>query len=179
MNFFKFFAAILAVATISSGSGYSQSGNFRTRAVVEVTDEPRKQNEISRPEDVRRWILLPAFAKKRYVELLAQQDDLMKASLESKYNFYRKGSKPEQGVRRPTLALRRCLFLTPLAYYRRYIAMPSGHISEEVLVWASTTRWRLRHSVCRLHLARTTTSSRRLVIWWLSGLRQKWRTLPT
>ena len=55
-----------------------------SRAVVEITDEPRKQNEISRPEDVRRWILLPAFAKKRYVELLAQQDDLQKAAVESK-----------------------------------------------------------------------------------------------
>ena len=36
MNFFKFFAAILAVATISSGSGYSQSGNFRTGKALEV-----------------------------------------------------------------------------------------------------------------------------------------------
>ena len=69
-----------------------------SRAVVNVTEEPRKQNEISRPEDVRRWILLPAFAKKRYVELLAQQDDLQKASVESKYNFYRKGTNPERGV---------------------------------------------------------------------------------
>ena len=69
-----------------------------SRAVVNVTEEPRKQNEINRPEDVRTWILLPAFAKKRYVKLLEQQDDLMKASLESKYNFYRKGSKPELGV---------------------------------------------------------------------------------
>ena len=69
-----------------------------SRAVVEVTETPRKQNEINRPEDVRTWILLPAFAKKRYVQLLAQQDDLMKASLESKYNCYRKGTKPELGV---------------------------------------------------------------------------------
>ncbi len=69
-----------------------------SRAVVNVTEEPRKQNEINRPEDVRTWILLPAFAKKRYVQLLAQQDDLMKASLESKYNCYRKGTNPELGV---------------------------------------------------------------------------------
>ena len=69
-----------------------------SRAVVEITDQPRKQNDINRPEDVRTWILLPAFAKKRYVKLLEQQDDLMKAALESKYNFYRKGEKPELGV---------------------------------------------------------------------------------
>ena len=69
-----------------------------SRAVVEVAETPRKQNEISRPEDVRRWILLPAFAKKRYVELLAQQDDLLKASVESKYNWYVKGENPELGV---------------------------------------------------------------------------------
>ena len=69
-----------------------------SRAVVNLTEEPRKQNGINRPEDVRTWILLPAFAKRRYVQLLAQQDDLMKASLESKYNFYKRGSKPELGV---------------------------------------------------------------------------------
>lgn len=69
-----------------------------SRAVVDITETPRKQNEINRPEDVRRWILLPAFAKKRYVELLAQQEDLQKAAVESKFNFYRKGSAPERGV---------------------------------------------------------------------------------
>ena len=69
-----------------------------SRAVVEITDEPRKQNEINRPEDVRTWILLPAFAKKRYVQLLAQQDDLQKAAVESKCNWYKKGENPEKGV---------------------------------------------------------------------------------
>ncbi|MBQ2365432.1 MAG: indolepyruvate ferredoxin oxidoreductase, partial [Alistipes sp.] len=69
-----------------------------SRAVVEITENPRKQNEICRPEDVRRWILLPAFAKKRYVELLAQQDDLLKASTESAFNWYKKGTAPERGV---------------------------------------------------------------------------------
>lgn len=69
-----------------------------SRAVVDITEEPRKQNDINRPEDVRRWILLPAFARKRYNELIAQQDDLQKASVESKFNRYTKGSKPERGV---------------------------------------------------------------------------------
>ena len=69
-----------------------------SRAVVEVAEAPRKQNDIKRPEDVRTWILLPAFAKKRYVQLLKQQDDLMKAAVESKFNHYRKGTNPERGV---------------------------------------------------------------------------------
>ena len=69
-----------------------------SRAVVNLTDAPRKQNAINRPDDVRRWILLPAFAKKRYVELLAQQDDLLKSSVESSFNSYSKGSAPERGV---------------------------------------------------------------------------------
>ena len=69
-----------------------------SRAVVNLTDEPRKQNAISRPDDVRRWILLPAFAKKRYVELLGQQDGLLQSAVESPYNAYRKGTAPERGV---------------------------------------------------------------------------------
>ena len=69
-----------------------------SRAVVEVADTTRQQNAISRPDDVRRWILLPAFAKKRYVELLAQQNDLQEVSVASKFNTYVKGTAPERGV---------------------------------------------------------------------------------
>lgn len=69
-----------------------------SRAVVEITDTPRKQSDINRPEDVRRWILLPAFARRRYNELIAQQDDLQRSSVESKFNTYTKGSNPERGV---------------------------------------------------------------------------------
>ena len=69
-----------------------------SRAVVDVAETPRKQNEINRPDDVRRWILLPAFAKKRYIELIALQDNLLNAAVESKFNIYRKGNKPERGV---------------------------------------------------------------------------------
>ncbi|MBQ8500982.1 MAG: indolepyruvate ferredoxin oxidoreductase [Bacteroides sp.] len=69
-----------------------------SRAVVETVDTPRKQNAIKHPEDVRRWILLPAFARKRYNELVAQQDDLLDRAEQSVYNYYRKGSCPAKGI---------------------------------------------------------------------------------
>ncbi|MDU1891297.1 MAG: thiamine pyrophosphate-dependent enzyme [Dysgonomonas sp.] len=66
-----------------------------SRAVIE-TSEVRKQNEIKFPEDKSRWVLLPVNARRRYNELLAIQPQLEKISVESKYNFYKKGTK--QGV---------------------------------------------------------------------------------
>ncbi len=69
-----------------------------SRAVVEVTDTPKGQNEKSYPEDVNSWILLPAFARRRYNVLVAQQADLLVRSESSPYNKYIKGSRPERGI---------------------------------------------------------------------------------
>ncbi len=69
-----------------------------SRAVVEVTNTPMAQKEISYPEDVKSWILLPAFARRRYNVLVAQQSDLVARSESSPFNKYVKGSQPERGI---------------------------------------------------------------------------------
>ena len=69
-----------------------------SRAVVELIDTPREQNTASAPEDVRHFILLPAFARKNYAELVEAQDDFVQTSEESKYNTYTKGSNPKRAI---------------------------------------------------------------------------------
>ncbi len=68
-----------------------------SRAVVAV-GEKRAQNEIHYPVDPRRWILLPATARRRYNEVVAQQEELIKRSEESKYNLYYEGKDKKLGV---------------------------------------------------------------------------------
>ena len=69
-----------------------------SRAVVELIDTPREQNTASAPEDVKHFILLPAFARKNYAELVEAQDDFVQTSEESKYNTYTKGSNPKKAI---------------------------------------------------------------------------------
>lgn len=69
-----------------------------SRAVVESTDEEPKQNNLSMPQNVRHFILLPAFAKSNYAELVAAQSTFVKLADESKYNSYRKGSDPKRAI---------------------------------------------------------------------------------
>jgi indolepyruvate ferredoxin oxidoreductase alpha subunit len=69
-----------------------------SRAVVELIDTPREQNTASAPEDVRHFILLPAFARKNYAELVEAQDDFVQTSEESKYNTYTKGYNPKKAI---------------------------------------------------------------------------------
>ncbi|MFR9658752.1 MAG: thiamine pyrophosphate-dependent enzyme, partial [Rikenellaceae bacterium] len=68
-----------------------------SRAVVRV-GEKRAQNEIHYPVDPRRWILLPVTARRRYNEVVAQQEELLKRSEESKYNLYQDGEDKSLGV---------------------------------------------------------------------------------
>ena len=69
-----------------------------SRAVVDITESPRRQNEKRFPEDVRSWILLPAFARRRYARLVEQQSELVRLSESSSHNSYRRGEEPSRAV---------------------------------------------------------------------------------
>lgn len=69
-----------------------------SRAVVETTDELPRQNKLSLPENVQHFILLPAFAKKNYAELVAAQPVFTARSEESPYNTYTRGVNPRRAI---------------------------------------------------------------------------------
>ena len=69
-----------------------------SRAVVETIDTPREQNTLSSPENTNHFILLPAFARKNYAELVEAQADFVQTSEESLYNQYTKGSNPKKAI---------------------------------------------------------------------------------
>ena len=69
-----------------------------SRAVVETMDTPREQNALSAPENTNHFILLPAFARKNYAELVEAQADFIQTSEESQYNQYTKGSNPKKAI---------------------------------------------------------------------------------
>ncbi len=68
-----------------------------SRAVVKIGSAVA-QNEIHYPEDARRWVLLPAIARRRYNEVIAQQPELVRLSEESIYNKYHEGADKKLGV---------------------------------------------------------------------------------
>ena len=69
-----------------------------SRAVVETIDIPREQNTLSSPENTNHFILLPAFARKNYAELVEAQADFVQTSEESQYNTYTKGTNPKKAI---------------------------------------------------------------------------------
>ena len=69
-----------------------------SRAVVETMDTPREQNALSAPENTNHFILLPAFARKNYAELVDAQADFVQTSEESLYNTYTKGIQPQKAI---------------------------------------------------------------------------------
>ena len=69
-----------------------------SRAVVETIDTPREQNALSAPENTNHFILLPAFARKNYAELVEAQADFVQTSEESQYNTYTKGAQPTKAI---------------------------------------------------------------------------------
>jgi indolepyruvate ferredoxin oxidoreductase alpha subunit len=69
-----------------------------SRAVVETTTTPRPQNDMSMPENVNHFILLPAFAKRNYAELVAAQPRFMEESERAGYNRYVRGTRPEKAI---------------------------------------------------------------------------------
>ena len=69
-----------------------------SRAVVELIDTPREQNSIAAPENVQHFILLPAYARKNYAELVEAQDDFISTSEQSHFNSYTKGANPKKAI---------------------------------------------------------------------------------
>ena len=68
-----------------------------SRAVVE-TAEPKPQNAMSFPANVQHFILLPAFAKKNYAELVAAQTTFTHESETAGHNIYTKGAQPQKAI---------------------------------------------------------------------------------
>ena len=69
-----------------------------SRAVVETMDTPREQNVLSAPENANHFLLLPAFARNNYAELVESQADFVQTSEESLYNTYTKGTQPQKAI---------------------------------------------------------------------------------
>ena len=69
-----------------------------SRAVVETLDMPHAQNNMSMPEDEKHFILLPAYAKKNYAELVDLQPAFAAESNTAGHNTYVKGTKPEKAI---------------------------------------------------------------------------------
>ena len=69
-----------------------------SRAVVNTVAAPRPQNEMSMPENVNHFILLPAFAKRNYAELVAAQPTFVAHSEQDGHNTYTRGAHPEKAI---------------------------------------------------------------------------------
>lgn len=59
-----------------------------SRAVVNVADEARKQNEMNYNAQASNWVLLPAFARKRNIVVTGQQPMLEDEAEQSTYNQF-------------------------------------------------------------------------------------------
>ena len=69
-----------------------------SRAVVEINDESRPQNELNYNAQASSWVLLPAFARKRNDIVTAQQPMLEQMAVDSIYNRYEDGKDRKMGV---------------------------------------------------------------------------------
>ena len=69
-----------------------------SRAVVETADNTPVQNKMSLPQNVQHFILLPAFAKRNYAELVDMQATFLKESETAAWNCYVKGAQPRKAV---------------------------------------------------------------------------------
>ena len=69
-----------------------------SRAVVEVSETPRPQNELNYDAQASSWVLLPANARRRNVVVTAQQDVLEQDAAASPYNIYAEGKDKSMGI---------------------------------------------------------------------------------
>ena len=69
-----------------------------SRAVVQVKDEPRQQNELNYNAVAANWVLLPANARKRNDQVTAQQAQLEDDAAKSAYNIYCEGQDKSLGI---------------------------------------------------------------------------------
>lgn len=69
-----------------------------SRAMVVTADEQRPQNAHTLPDNPQHFILLPAFAKRNYADLLAQQPEFIRLSEEFGNNSYTRGADPKRAI---------------------------------------------------------------------------------
>ena len=69
-----------------------------SRAVVEVADSPRQQNEKNYNAKASNWVLLPAFARKRNDIVTAQQPELESEAVKSPFNKYIDAADHSMGI---------------------------------------------------------------------------------
>ena len=63
-----------------------------------IRKEMLDENKMQKPDDPNQFMLLPAFARKKYKELLKMQDDLVKESENSPFNKYSDGDDKSMGI---------------------------------------------------------------------------------
>ena len=63
-----------------------------------VVSKKREQNKVNLLEDTKRFIMIPAYAKVQYDNLLKQQPDLLASSIHSKFNKLIKGTDVSLGI---------------------------------------------------------------------------------
>ena len=69
-----------------------------SRAVVEVKETPRAENELNYDAKASNWVLLPGNAIKRNITVTGQQADLEQRAVNSEYNKYIDGADHSLGV---------------------------------------------------------------------------------
>lgn len=66
--------------------------------VVRKAAKPREQNPLRFPRDPRRFVLLPAIARRNYAELVAKSAKFAEEAAQSAYNAYEPGADRKLGV---------------------------------------------------------------------------------
>jgi indolepyruvate ferredoxin oxidoreductase alpha subunit len=62
------------------------------------TREPRKQNDLNIPENLRQYVLLPAISKRNYKNLLEKQNNFVESSQNDGWNKYIDGDNKKYGI---------------------------------------------------------------------------------
>jgi indolepyruvate ferredoxin oxidoreductase alpha subunit len=63
-----------------------------------VPREPQNENKLQLPENLMQFMLLPAYGRKYYQNLLEKQSELLEYSNQSKYNSYTEGDDKSLGI---------------------------------------------------------------------------------
>jgi indolepyruvate ferredoxin oxidoreductase alpha subunit len=69
-----------------------------SRAVVDVKETPRAENEMNYNAEASHWVLLPGNAIKRNITVTGQQADLEQRAVNSEYNKYIDGADHSMGI---------------------------------------------------------------------------------
>jgi len=69
-----------------------------SRSIVNTKDEKRPQNPLRTPEDSKRFVLIPSYARKGYAKLIEKQKDLEAESETSGWNTFIEGTDHSLGI---------------------------------------------------------------------------------